>query len=766
LHVSASLNATTFMGAYYIIIVGFLFILAISLLIVGVSNDAVNFLNSAIGSKAASFQVVLFIAAIGVLIGATFSNGMMEVARKGIFNPQYFAFDEIMVIFMAVMLTNLLLLDFFNTFGLPTSTTISIVFGLLGSAVAVSIWKIARADVAIENVGSYINLERSVMIIAGIFLSVIIAFNAGIIIQWIVRLAFSFNLGKTSRYWSGVWGGFAITAILYFLLIKGIKGSTLLSDATLAQIRAHTAEILLISFAGWTLLFQVLVLFTRVNVLKITVLAGTFALAMAFAGNDLVNFIGVPLAGFESFKAVAASGTADAGSFLMSTLQEPVDTPILFLIAAGLIMVLTLRFSKKAISVTATTINLSRQSEGVERFGSSTLARFIVRRSLELSNGILRITPPAVTRYIGRRFDAEVVRDDPGHKLAFDQVRASVNLVVASILIAIGTSLKLPLSTTYVTFMVAMGTSLADGAWGRDSAVYRISGVLTVIGGWFFTAFTAFLASFLIATMIFFGRLPVILLLIGLAVYILLRTHAFHREKTRKEAEAEPGIITASHEILISCNDTVKNTLVRVSGILQLTYTNFWKERHKELKNLKKESKQLSRDIKEIQDKIPQTLKRFREPDLEHGHHYVQIVAYMREMCNSLMHIVLPAFTHLDNNHAFDREHTDDLKAFIKRVGDFFTALISLLGTREYDRLDQLVLRRDELINLANDIILKRIRILKKTQKGVKISATYIEMLSETKNLLLNAIQLVKSNGKLLESMTSRETVPEEMVLD
>ncbi len=376
------------MSTYYVLIVGFLFILAISLLIIGVSNDAVNFLNSAIGSKAAPFKIVLLIAAIGVVMGAVFSNGMMEVARKGIFNPEVFSFSEIMIIFLAVMLTNILLLDFFNTVGLPTSTTISIVFGILGAAVAVAMMKVTGADSGTDSIGNYINIESSVLIIIGIFLSIVIAFNVGLIVQWFVRLAFSFNQETTLKYWGGIWGGFAITAILYFLLIKGAKGSTLISPETLEYIKSNTTFILLASFAAWTITFQLLIIFTRINVLKITVLVGTFALAMAFAGNDLVNFIGVPLAGFESFKDFTASGSSDAGTYMMESLREPVNTPIFFLVTAGMIMVLTLRLSKKAKSVTATTIDLSRQDEGSERFDSSSLARFIVRKSIELSKGL------------------------------------------------------------------------------------------------------------------------------------------------------------------------------------------------------------------------------------------------------------------------------------------------------------------------------------------------------------------------------------------
>ncbi len=420
-------------------------------------------------------------------------------------------------------------------------------------------------------------------------------------------------------------------------------------------------------------------------------------------------------------------------------------------------MVLTLRFSKKAKSVTATTIDLSRQGEGSERFASSSLARFIVRRSVEISNGVGKITPKAVTRFIGSRFDADKAREDKQGKLAFDLVRASVNLVVASILIAIGTSLKLPLSTTYVTFMVAMGTSLADGAWGRESAVYRITGVLTVVGGWFFTAFSAFLVSFLIATLVFFGKLPVVLILIGLAIFILLRTHAFHKKRAEKEERIDSKIITASYEVLKSCDDEVISSIIKVSKILYLTYNNFSKEKHKELKNLRKESKHLGKYIRKIQENIPETMKKFEETELVSGHHYVQVVAYMKEMSNSLMHIVQPAFYHLDNNHPLDREQTDQLKNFNDKTGEFLNYVINLLKNRNFDNMDELAHRRDEIIDLANDILLNRVKILKKTQKGVKVSVTYMEMLSETKSLLLHVVQLVKADANLLQSISSGE---------
>ena len=741
------------MHTYYILILGFLFLLAVSLLIVGVSNDAVNFLNSAIGSKAASFTTILAIAAVGIFVGAVFSNGMMEVARKGIFNPEFFAFSEIMVIFLAVMLTNVILIDFFNTLGLPTSTTISIVFGLLGAAVAVSIFKINRSSAEFEKVGSYINIVNSGIIIVGIFLSIVIAFNIGMIVQWIVRLVFSFKIERSYKYWSGIWGGFAITVILYFLIIKGANGSTIITPNMLEFIKVHTMKILFMSFVGWTVLFQVLVFFTRINILKITVLAGTFALAMAFAGNDLVNFIGVPLAGFESFKAFAASGSLDEGSFLMESLQEPVNTPVYFLIAAGAIMILTLRFSKKSKSVTATTIDLSRQGEGSERFASTALARFIVRLGIDIFNGLSRITPEIVKKFIEKRFEAEPTLDSQ-EKTAFDLVRASVNLVVASILIAIGTSFKLPLSTTYVTFMVAMGTSLADGAWGRDSAVYRITGVLTVIGGWFFTAFGAFLTAFIIATAIFFGKFPVVLILSVIVIYILVKSQAFHKDRIDKEIRVKTNS-APSVEVLQLCDNEVKETIQKVGDILIHTYADFSKEKFKELKKLKKESKNLGKEINKIREEIPYTLKKFEENDLESGHYYVQVITYMKETCNSLIHIVEPAYNHLDNKHSSDKEQLNKFKELKDQIQQFFLFVSEELNKKDYDQLDQLISQRDAILTMTNDILLNRVKILRKNKKGVKISMTYIEMLTETRSLILNLVQLVKAEVKLKDSVHS-----------
>ena len=553
------------MEIYYFVIVGILFLLAIAVLMVGVSNDAANFLNSALGSKAAPFRWIMITAAAGVLIGATFSGGMMEVARKGIFHPDQFYFAEIMIIFLAVMMTDIILLDLFNTFGLPTSTTVSIVFELLGSAEAVSVIKIRHSGEAMSNMSNYINTSSALLIIAGILLSVFIAFLVGVIVQWLVRFAFSFNYEKMYKYVASVWGGIAISIITYFIVIKGAKGSSLISENSVHWIKEHTWMILAASLVGWSIILQIIIFFTRINILKVIVLIGTFALAMSFAGNDLVNFIGVPMAGFESFKSFSAASLSDPDAFAMTSLAGPIKTPIFFLLAAGTIMVVTLFFSKKSRSVTATTIDLSRQDEGYERFNSSFLARNLVRGSIQVNNIFSKVVTKSLKGYIDKRFHPQAFQErKKKENISFDLVRASVNLVVASALIALGTSLKLPLSTTYVTFMVAMGTSLADRAWGRESAVYRITGVITVIGGWFITALCAFLLSFLLAFLIHVGGFISISILISLAIFLIIKTNGLHRKRHQKEKSIKEESVFSTVDdktVVDSCNKNVKKTL-------------------------------------------------------------------------------------------------------------------------------------------------------------------------------------------------------------
>ncbi|HNX22336.1 MAG TPA: inorganic phosphate transporter, partial [Bacteroidales bacterium] len=473
---------------YFIGLVALLFLLAIFDLVIGVSNDAVNFLHSAIGSKAANIKVILFIAALGVFIGATFSNGMMEIARRGIFQPQEFYFYEIMLILVAAMVTDVILLDLFNNLGLPTSTTVSMVFELLGATFAIASIKIIQDPTLSYNM--LLNTDKALQVILAIFVSVALAFFFGTIIMYITRVIFTFNYKVNMKYFGAIFGGIAVTSIVYFMLIKGFKDTTFMTKENVSYINAHTSQILLICFAFFTVLMQVLQ-WLKVNILKIVVLVGTFALAFAFAGNDLVNFVGMPLAGFSAFREYMAQGGGDIYNTLkMSAMNSPAVTEWYFLILSGAIMVAALVFSKKAKKVINTSIGLSKQGDADEMFSSSNIARNVVRGSRRMATYIVDITPNSVSNWLNNRFSREGIKEEDN--TAFDLMRASVSLVVASSLIAIGTSLKLPLSTTYVTFMVAMGASLADKAWGRESAVYRVSGVINVIGGWFITAIAAF----------------------------------------------------------------------------------------------------------------------------------------------------------------------------------------------------------------------------------------------------------------------------------
>ncbi|MFR5737453.1 MAG: inorganic phosphate transporter [Odoribacter splanchnicus] len=521
------------MESIYLGIVIFLFLLAIFDLTVGVSNDAVNFLNSAIGAKAASFKTIILIAAVGIFCGATMSNGMMEIARHGIFRPEAFHFNELMCIFLAVMVTDVVLLDIFNTLGMPTSTTVSMVFELLGGTFALAMLKIAAGPESLT-FAELLNTEKALTVILGIFLSVAIAFFFGTLVQYLSRIIFTFNYTTKLKWTIGLFGGIAVMAIIYFMLIKGIKDASFMTDAHKLWVKDNTLTIVGGCFVFFTVLMQILH-WCKVNVFKVIVLLGTFALAMAFAGNDLVNFVGVPLAGFSSYTDFMANGNGVANDYLMGALNEPAKTPFIFLFLSGVIMVISLITSKKAQNVIKTSVDLSRQDDGNEMFGSSAIARSLVRSMTTLGNNISKIIPEKVKVWLDSRFNKDEAILANG--AAFDLVRASVNLVLAGLLIALGTSLKLPLSTTYVAFMVAMGSSLADRAWGRESAVFRVTGVLSVIGGWFITAGAAFIICFFVTMIMYFGGMTAMVIMIGVAAFILIRSNNKYRKKMKSEKQ-------------------------------------------------------------------------------------------------------------------------------------------------------------------------------------------------------------------------------------
>lgn len=745
------------MENFYIVLVIILFALAISDLIVGVSNDAVNFLNSAIGSKAAPKWLIFLMASAGVLIGATFSNGMMEVARKGIFHPDMFFFSEIMIIFLAVMITDVILLDMFNTFGMPTSTTVSIVFELLGAAVAVSVVKIKMAGQSVVmELANYINSEKALAIITGILVSVVIAFTVGTFVQYVARLIFSFNYRKPMKYLGSVYGGLAITAITYFIFIKGMNGSTFaemkLSDGSTAEdwFQQNSKLILLYGFIFWVVFIQLLKWIFNIKILKVVVLVGTFALAMAFAGNDLVNFIGVPIAGFNSFKAWVASGQADPGGFTMEMLKGKVDTPAYMLLISGLVMVVTLIMSKKARAVTETEINLGRQNEGSERFESSLAARFIVRSVTQFGKNIQRVVPAAVMQKMNSRFvPAAIEYPEDEEQPAFDKIRASVNLVVASILIAFGTSLKLPLSTTYVTFMVAMGTSLADGAWDRDSAVYRISGVIAVIGGWFLTAFIAFTISGLIALVISLGGNIMIFVFIAIAIFMVVRTHFLFKKRNRDLVIEEEDTIDqedAIEEIIRKSSKQVVRSMVFSNNIISMGVDGFLNEDRGKLKQAEKISADFSKKAKKNKDKVYTTMQILAEGSVDTSHFYVQMMDYKREMAHALHFLVEPLTKHIDNNH---KPFIDEQKAELNEVVTLFDAFLNhamhAVKEEKFDELDNLIAEREKIFEALKKVEKNQIKRIKNKDVNTRNSHLFFKINSELKNHLLHTINMIKA---------------------
>lgn len=636
--------------------VALLFAIAIADLMVGVSNDAVNFLNSSVGSRVAPRHIIMIVASLGILAGVTFSSGMMEVARKGIFHPRFFLMPELITIFLAVMITDILLLDLFNTFGLPTSTTVSIVFELLGAAIAVSLVKISNNDQSLMDLADYINTGKALAIISGILLSVMIAFVCGALAQFATRIVFTFDYEERLRRYGGVWGGIALTMITYFILIKGSAGASFMTPPMVAWIKTHTWTIIGGGFAGFAVLFQILMLTTRINILKPIVLTGTFALAMAFAANDLVNFIGVPLASFHAFSMAKAS--AAPLTMTMEALQKPVHTNTFFLLTAGVIMVVTLWVSRKARTVTRTELNLGRQEEGLERFDSSHLSRVIVRMMAGIFDSTRRIFPESLRRTMRRRLDPRGYQLPPGYDGTipeFDLLRASVNLMVASALVSWATSMKLPLSTTYVTFMVAMGTSLADQAWGLESAVFRVTGVLTVIGGWFFTAFMAFTVAMTFAFAIaYLGGSAVFLLLavVGLLIFRNIKIH-HRREKATHDLEIlDLKRVTDADYAIQTCFEHSGRLLSVVRDKLDLCFEGILTEDRKPLKLLRRETSKIQVTSNIIAANIFKTLRLLQHEDVAQAGKYSYVIFALQEIAESLRDMIMRCHVHTSNKHA------------------------------------------------------------------------------------------------------------------
>ncbi|NNL15535.1 MAG: inorganic phosphate transporter, partial [Flavobacteriaceae bacterium] len=711
------------MDNIYLIMIIALAALAVADLVVGVSNDAVNFLNSAIGSKAISFRTLMIVASLGIACGAVFSSGMMEVARKGIFNPGEFMFAEIMFIFMAVMITDILLLDFFNTLGMPTSTTVSIVFELLGAAVAMSLLKIAAAGDNFSEIVNYINTAKAFQIIMGILLSVVVAFTIGAIVQWISRVLLSYDFEKKAKWVGALFGGAALSAITYFIFMKGIKGTPwagesydLIGGVTIKDfLEDQVMMIVLVSFAFWAILSFLLITLTRTNIYKLIIGVGTFALALAFAGNDLVNFIGVPIAAYQSYEAWTASGVP-AMEFSMDVLAKKVPTPTILLFVAGIIMVATLWLSKKARYVTETEINLARVGEAKERFQPNNFSRALVRFTLLASKYTATVVPNSILEKIDKRFTKPVIHLPKGkvHEYpAFDMVRAAVNLMVAGILISIATSYKLPLSTTYVTFMVAMGTSLADKAWGSESAVYRVAGVINVIGGWFATAIIAFIAAGTILALISFGKGTAIAILLFIAILLLVRNYINYNKRS-KAIRAEDSLIRAESSsiqgVIEESAKNISNVMKRSGKLYRNSVDGLAREDLDQLKKNKKNVSKLSSEIDDLRDNLFYFIKNLEESSLEASNFYINILDYLTDMTQSLEYITKISHKHVNNHHKKLKYNQ------IKELSEINTALESLLSRskqafdkRSFEEIGLILSQKQDLYRSVSEKVEKQI---------------------------------------------------------
>ncbi len=787
----------------YLLMVIALGLLAVADLVVGVSNDAVNFLNSAIGSKAVSFKTIMIVASVGIAAGAIFSSGLMEVARKGIFNPSEFYFDEIMIIFMAVMITDILLLDFFNTLGMPTSTTVSIVFNLLGAAVSIALIKIYKDETLhITHLTHYINTQTATKIIFGILLSVVIAFSIGAIVQFITRLLLSFNFQKKAKWTAAIFGGIALTSLLYFIFMKGIKGTNYaksvvdilydngtdgllawgneyfgstyetLKEFTKAKkdilkidaekgiaaltlrglLETNVASIVGIGLVVWTVISYILMHFFKINIYKLVIVIGTFGLALAFSGNDLVNFIGVPIAGWQSYEAWLASGEL-ATEFSMSILASKSTTPTLLLFISGAIMVLTLWLSKKARYVAETEINLAREGASQERFEPNFLSRSIVRFAVSSNEIFNSLLPIGAKNYMEKRFEKKGIEEFPKERQAdipaFDMVRAATNLVVAGILISVATSMKLPLSTTYVTFMVAMGTSLADRAWGTESAVYRVAGVLNVIGGWFFTAISAFIASGIVAFLMYIGGPIMIAVLLIAAVGLIIRNTLSYRKKVKADKVEDSLKASESNSIqgvIEESANNIKAFVSRGNKIYGSTIDGLARYDIATLKKSRKGIAKLENEVEELKDSIFYFIKNLDESSVGASNFYISIIGYLQDMSQALEYMAKSSHKHLNNNHKkLKFNEIKDLKNIEEQLSDLFKKIETLFNKVEFSEIDTILSQQQELFTNVNHKIDRQIERTRTEESSPKNTKLYFGLLTETKNLITSTMNLLQT---------------------
>ena len=747
-YISSQFN--TDMDIYLIMIIA-LAILAIGDLVVGVSNDAVNFLNSALGSKALSVRNIMILASLGVAVGAVFSSGMMEVARKGIFNPDMFFFSEIMIIFMAVMITDILLLDFFNTLGMPTSTTVSIVFELLGAAVAVSLIKIFANGGDASLLVDYINVSKATQIIGGILLSVFVAFSVGAVVQYVSRFLLSYNYEQKANWVGSLFGGVALTSITYFILMKGIKGTAyakqsfeILDGSTIANFMETQVVLIAVSlFILLSLFSYIIISVFKISIYKIIIGVGTFSLALAFAGNDLVNFIGVPIAAWQSYEAWSVSGM-QATEFSMAVLSKKVPTPTLLLFLAGMVMVVTLWISSKAKKVTKTEIDLARQQDTKERFNPNFLSRGLVRASMNLSNVFSKIVPNNLQKHIDSQFEKPAIELSSNKSIelpAFDMIRAAVNMMVAAILISIATSFKLPLSTTYVTFMVAMGTSLADRAWGSESAVYRVAGVLNVIGGWFFTAFIAFVGCGTIAFLINLGGPTAIAILLFLALLLLARNYISHRKETA-QIKSEDALSKAESSsiqgVILESSNNVSKASKKIKKVFAASISGLATQDLSALKKNKKEVKTLADEIEDLRNDLFYFIKNLDESTIKGASNfYINVLGSLQDISESLQYISKVTFKHINNNHkALTFNQIRELKEISLELETLFERTKFAFSKNNFKEISSILDSKQELLDSVREKINNQISRTKSEESSPKNTTLYFSILTESKDLI------------------------------
>ena len=721
-------------------------VLAVMGIVVGVSNDAVNFLNSAFGSKAAPKNVILSIAAMGVMVGVMTSSGMMDVARNGVFYPAMFSYREIMILFLGMMLSNIILLDIYNSLGLPTSTTVSLVFGLLGSAMALALYNIWGGE-TLYSLGDYINSGKALGIVSGILLSVVLAFVTGHFLMYISRLLFSFRYHKIFSRFGALWCGITVAGIIYFTVFKGLKSTTLIPDAVKDFVNDNTTVALLILWVASSALLWVLQR-AKVNILRVSILAGTFSLALAFAGNDLVNFIGVPYAGYDSYVYAQGDG-ADLES--MATLSNPTQANFWIMCAAGLVMVFTLFTSKKAMRVIETERKLSSQSETADTtVEATTVSRGIVRGVRRANDALSSIIPVSVKEFINRRF--EPLPAEERGDVNYDLIRATVNLTAAAILISIGTQLKLPLSTTYVVFMVSMGSSLADRAWGRESAVYRITGVMTVIMGWFVTALGGFIIALIVTLALVYGGKVAIIGITIICGYLILKSNL---KKDKKVAEDDDNLATAvigknlkmsPETALIDYTEQVCALMEKVTMIYDRTIVAVFKENRKVLKDMVREAEEFFQSTRQQKYELMPLLRTLEESDINTGHYYVQVVDYISETSKALLHITRPCFKHIDNNHTgLSKEQVYDLKRINDRVEEIYSEINNMLRTRTFEQMESVLNKRDDMFDLIDEVMQNQLRRLRDTGGSSSANMLFFNILTETKTMVLHSRNIMKS---------------------